>query len=266
MARSCIARVVLAILSRASRRVRHPPPPPSVRCASAPKWMPSPGSTLDMPGGVEETDAIGLRKFGIERAESAGFLGGPEPFGSAFVAHINGRRRDDQDLGLAGPRHHLRVVEDIQKAHHPGGDHIGRRSKPRLHVIGAQHDRDQIDRRVGHQRDLQPKPAIHVFAHDRIIEPRRSPGQARLGQPPALGQMAMRHARPTHPEGVPLKHRVGLSAAGCRGYCCRQRQDRSAWLVSSVSPDGASHRAIAQAAPAFSISAGCRNFMTNAAP
>ncbi len=82
------------------------------------------------------------------------------------------------------PPLHLQRQGHIQQPRDPRDHHLGRGGETRLHIIRAQHDRQNIQRAMALQRGQQAEAAVHVRTHDRIIKLRCPPRQPFLDQRP----------------------------------------------------------------------------------
>jgi hypothetical protein len=85
---------------------------------------------------------------------------------------------------------------------------------PRLHVIGAKHDDDQVDRRVGGQQSRQKARAIAVCAAQPVVEGGRAPVQALGNDVGTTAELGFQHAGPS----------VGQRMAALRGCIVAPRQ------------------------------------------
>lgn len=146
------------------------------------------GADLDHLARIQKADAAGSGEIAVKRRKPPASYRSPIEFASNRPNLDHGRRADQQYLKAAVTGLHVKGKGHIDQPGHARKDRLWRRGKASLHVIGAQHDGQGIQRAVALQGDLKPDSAIHVVAHHRVIEGCGSPGQPFLGQFPGAAQ------------------------------------------------------------------------------
>ena len=146
---------------------------------------------------LEETDAQPLRdRTVIARRGLRFFIGAGEQVGvQGDLLQERGRRHDD-DFGHAFVAAGARLLHELDQNADSLGDLPCRFAEALLEVVGAEHDRHDVERLVAHQAGIEVGAAVLFDPLDRIVVDGRAAAEPLLDHQPAGAERRAENARP----------------------------------------------------------------------